>query len=235
MQGKTQYNVRITSNIKVVLTIILVPLLTITPLIVLGALYGPAMPEWLEYTIIYGLLIAGGLLTLAIVKRASPSALMTLRDDGFSIDFKDKGIFARKSFSLQMSQVTGFSIEGNERYEYMSFSTSTSPSSFNVSASDKGLDEIADFDELKEKVSDMVAAHNNSPVESRPISTTSLYGKGFMKALAVVWLVIILAAAFNNLFRPMSEHIPLWRILAIAVIGIPLVWKVYMASYGDKK
>ncbi len=218
---------------KVVLTIILVPTLTITPLIVAGALYGPQMPEWLEYTIIYGLLIAGGLLTLAIVKRASPAAVMTLRDDGFSIDFKDKGLFARKSFSLQMSEVTGFSIEGNDRYEYMSFATNTRPSSFNVSTGE-GIGDADAFDELIEKVTAMVGEQNSNGSE-RSIATTSLYAKGFMKALAVVWLVIILAAAFNNLFRPMEEHIPLWRILFIAVIGIPFLWKVYQASYGDKK
>lgn len=230
-----QYNIRVTNTWKVVLTIVLVPSLTITPAIILGALYGPVLPDWLQYTIIYALLIACGVATLAIVKRSSPAAIMTLSDDGFSVDFKDKSFLSPSSFKIKISEITNFSIEGNATYDYMSFSTSVRPRRFNISAYSSGDEDQLLFAGLEERIRAMIAAHNDTTsADKRPIATRSMYESGIMKALTAVFLVLMGAVLLNYIFMPVAERVPLWRVALLAVFGLPLTWKVYVNNYMKK-
>jgi len=240
-----QYNIRVTNTARVVLTLIFIPLL-IVPILVGTALYLPNLPDWFVMVEVCVFLSLAIVATIATVKKVSPVGVVTVNDDGFTVDFPKKSLFTPASFEIKINQVTNFYVEGGNGLYYMSFKTSVVPSGFNIEAVDKKEENMTPFLELMGVISGMVERNNKtfgstsddsatSGGSSAAITSVTMYEKPWAKILVVISVILLIAVVLMAIFKPGSDNASWWRVGAFLAFGLPFAWKVYYHNYRKKK
>ena len=240
-----QYNIRVTNTTKVALTIIFGPI-AVMPVMLYGLLHWPGFPDWVIAIWICLNIGLAGVFTFYLVKKMLPKAVLTVSDDGFSVDFLDKNFFTPAPFEIKIHQVANFYVEGANGMYYMSFKTSTYPYSFNIEARSKKEEEINTFLELIGVISKMVEKNNyaqskevlNNKVlgnDSGIITSVTMYEKPWAKVLIIFAALVFLGVLFMAILMPGADSVPWVRISALIAFGIPFAYKVYYHNYKKRK
>lgn len=231
-----QYYVRLTNTGRVVAALVFTPLL-IVPVIIFGAIYGPPMPEWLLFLFIFALLGVALALTIKVIKNISPNVVVTVNDDGFDVDFPDKGRFARAPFKIKTRQIDNYYVEAANGLYYMSFKTSTAPSSFNLESRSRKDEDLTSFAELMVAINALVENRNaqiQTTEDTRPITSVTMYEKPWAKILVVISIIVGVGVLGMALFMPHADNMPWWRFSALLFFGVPFAYKVYYHNYKKK-
>ena len=150
-----RYNIRFSQTWKTVVAI-MSPAFLFVPAVIFFPLYGRHLGAWTTYTMVF-LLALGLLMGMYLVTKSNPKAMLTIDDDGFSIDFLQKNFYIPTSFEVKSDQVRKHSFETNNGSCYISFKTSASPSNFMISPADNSQEEQESF----LKLSKALIEHNN--------------------------------------------------------------------------
>jgi len=244
-----QYNIRVTNTTKVVLTLVLVPV-SIVPAILLMAVKFPNLPEWAIWTAITSMLVLAVGLTLYMVKRITPQAILTLHEDGFDVDFARKDFFTPNSFSIKINDVTNFFAEGKDDLYYLNFTTSVQPHKFNIEASSRSEEDLASFTELMGKVAQMIVDNNEkaegastngttanttgNTQNTHMIASVSMYESWWAKVISVFAIMIFVLMLVLMMFAP-DKAPDSWRLAPLVIFGVPFIYKVWYHNYLKKK
>ena len=139
-----QYYVGLTRTYQIILVLVFAPLIGV-PVLLVGALYGPTMPGWAALAIIYGFIAVGIILAFLLTKAAQHKAVVTMREDGFSVDFESPNFLTPAPFELRMKQVDELNLKQVQGMCYMQVKATVAPYSFNLEGRNKGEEEQAEF------------------------------------------------------------------------------------------
>ncbi len=240
-----QYNIRVTNTTKIVLALVFVPV-SVVPAILFMAVKFPNLPDWVVGTTIAVMMILALALTIYMVKRISPQALLALHNDGFDVSFPTKDFFTPSPFSIKISEVTNFFAEGKDGLYYLSFKTSVRPFKFNIEARSKSDEDLASFTELMGKVAQMIIDNNEQAegtsttnatayvAKAHTITSVSMYESWWAKAISVFSLLVFVLILGMIAFAP-DKAPDSWRLTPLVIFGVPFIYKVWYHNYRKKK
>ncbi len=149
-----QYNVFYNKTMHTVLALVITPLFII-PFLYILVHYFPGLPDSVLVPCIIAMMGTVIGLSLWLVKKSNRKALLSLSNDGFAITFDDPP--TSRSFEVHSTEI----IECRQHYKngniYMSLKTSVAPFTFNICATSRESDDIAEFIVLMQKITEMVA------------------------------------------------------------------------------
>ncbi len=234
-----KYKINYNKTINIVLALIL-PSLTIIPVLVLLAMYMSHLPDWGVGSIIAFFMVGIGLYTFYIIKKISPKGILTLRDDGFVVEFSETGFFVPGPFEIKIKDITNFFAEGNNAGYYMSFTTDIYPAKFNIGSVSKKEEDLASFTELMGAIAVMIDSYNKSKSEySAPdepvITNVTMYERGWAKVLVAFSIIVFVGLLIMCIVMPSADSLGWVRLVAIVSLGVPFAVKVFYYNKRKKK
>ncbi|MCD6012563.1 MAG: hypothetical protein K0Q79_2425 [Flavipsychrobacter sp.] len=155
-----QYNITYNRTISIVLAIVLPPVILIPAFIFTMANYAPSMPEWAEITTIIALLAITFLVVFIAIKRINNKAVLTLKEDGFVIEFPI-GMSYQPSFEIKAADIIYIGVIDGEGSHYLNIKT-RKRGKFNIGPATNNSDDRASFDLLTQSLNDMMEKANTN-------------------------------------------------------------------------
>ncbi|MCD6012564.1 MAG: hypothetical protein K0Q79_2426 [Flavipsychrobacter sp.] len=141
-----QYNIIYSKDLPVFLTVIIVPLLFVPAFLAIA--YIPNLSQATIFSAVVAIMIASIVLTRAVIKVVMPKGMLTLNEDGFVIEFPNKGIFTPGSFEVKFTDILKLYERQKKDIPYLRIITILNPAKFNIEPISRDKDERASFREL---------------------------------------------------------------------------------------
>ena len=154
-----QYNIVYSKDLPVFLTAIIVPLL-FTPAFVAIA-YIPHISQATIFSLVVAIMIISIVVTRAIIQKAMPKGILILKEDGFVIQFLNKGLFTPGSFELKFTEIFKLYERQKKDIPYLRIVTILNSGKFNLEPVSRDKYEWATFKELTYELSIAINAKLN--------------------------------------------------------------------------
>lgn len=222
-------NVRYTELRKQIAAMVLLPAVSII-LFIFGLLqlkeYG--LSETMMDILIFGgtFVVIGGCV-LILLRKIIANAVLEYDDKGIFIRIPSSVFLFRSERFIDYMDLKQFSMETDTNGKmFMSLKCRQNHPSILMFPTDN--DDTADFEAAGDAIHAIIAKRNATVPSQERISQSGFYdGKG-MKILAVA--LIVAAILLTGLKIYDTEAVPAWRLIAMYVIGIPFILKVFTNS-----
>lgn len=154
-----QYNIVYSKDLPVFLTVIIVPLL-FTPAF-LAIAFIPRISQATIFSLVVAIMIISIVVTRAVIQKVMPNGILILNEDGFVIQFLNKGLFTPSSFELKFTDILKLYERQKKDIPYLRIVTILNSGNFNLEPVSRDKYEWAAFKELTYELSVAINAKLN--------------------------------------------------------------------------
>ena len=200
----------------------------LTVVLVFGTIYAPSLPDWVILPAVVILLAITIVLTLVMLKKASPKATVVLDETGFYVQFDEQNFYTPVSFGIRRNELVNFYVNELNGAVSLCFKTTVKPEQFYLSAAGRSLEEKASFASLMEAFQKKVDESNHvAAVGKTAITSKTMYETWWARVLSVIVVIMLVAFTALKLFSDAATGVSWLRLVVLVFLSAPFLLKVY--------